>query len=110
MVANHLYRFVNPKITEQEREFLEDFPDEKLLMIQERPWFADLENYKTTGLIPKDLSWQHKKKFLCDVNQYVRDDPYLFKLREDNLLRRCVTKEDASSIVLHCHNSPYGGH
>lgn len=42
LVANHLYRFVNPKITEQEREVLEDFLDEKLLMIQERPWFADL--------------------------------------------------------------------
>ena len=38
------------------------------------------------------------------------DDPHLFRAGADNLLRRCVTKEEARSILWHCHNSPYGGH
>ncbi|XP_045797767.1 uncharacterized protein LOC123891949 [Trifolium pratense] len=61
LVADHLSRLVNNEVTKHEREVLEEFPDEKLLMVQERPW-------------------------------------------------RCVTKEEATSIMWHCHNSPYGGH
>ena len=38
------------------------------------------------------------------------DDPYLFKLGVDNLLRRCVTIDESKNILWHCHNSPYGGH
>ncbi|GAU47732.1 hypothetical protein TSUD_386910 [Trifolium subterraneum] len=53
---------------------------------------------------------KEKKRFLQIANQYVWDDPYLFKIGADNLLRRCVTKEEATSILWHCHNSPYGGH
>ena len=45
-----------------------------------------------------------------DLNQYVWDDPYLFKMSADNLLRRCVTSKEAQNILWHCHNSPYGGH
>jgi len=34
----------------------------------------------------------------------------LFKISVENLLRRCVTKEEAKSILWHCHNSPCGQH
>ncbi|XP_045830863.1 uncharacterized protein LOC123922161 [Trifolium pratense] len=110
LVADHLSRLVNNEVTKHEREVLEEFPDEKLLMVQERPWFADMANFKASGLIPDDFNWHQKKKFLREANQYVWDDPYLFKIGADNLLRRCVTKEEATSIMWHCHNSPYGGH
>lgn len=68
-------------------------------MIQERPWFAALVNYKASSLIPEDFSWQQKKKFLRDAAHYVWDDPYLFKIGDDWLLRRCVTKEESKSIT-----------
>ena len=80
------------------------------MMIQERPWFADMANFKVVGLIPEDFNWKQKKKFLWDAKYFLLDDPYLFKLGVDNLLRRCVTKEESTSILWHCHNSPYGGH
>ena len=38
------------------------------------------------------------------------DGPYLFKIRVDNLLQRCVTQEEARSILWHCHSSLYGGY
>ncbi|PNX87936.1 hypothetical protein L195_g044036 [Trifolium pratense] len=110
LVADHLSRLVNSEVTKHEREVLEEFPDEKLLVMQERPWFADMANYKASGLIPDDFNWHQKKKFLREANQFVWDDPYLFKIGADNLLRRCVTREEATSIMWHCHNSPYGGH
>nr|KYP75218.1 Retrovirus-related Pol polyprotein from transposon 17.6 [Cajanus cajan] len=37
LVADHLSRLVNDEVTMKEREILKEFPDEKLLMVQERP-------------------------------------------------------------------------
>ena len=110
LVADHLSRSVNKEVTLKELEIRDEFPDESLFMMNERPWFADLANFKAVGIIPKDLTWQQKKKFLHDARFYVWDDPHLFKIGVDNMLRRCVTTEEARSISWHCHNSPCGGH
>nr|KYP44893.1 Retrovirus-related Pol polyprotein from transposon 17.6 [Cajanus cajan] len=98
-VANHLSRLVNSEVTALELEVVEEFPDEKLLAIQARPWFAAMANFKAAGVIPKDLNWHQRKKFSRDAKYYVWDDPHLFKIGADNLLRRCVTKEEAGSIL-----------
>ncbi|XP_050876328.1 uncharacterized protein LOC127080035 [Lathyrus oleraceus] len=88
LVADHLSRLINLKVTKQERGVLKEFIDEKLIMIQEIPWFVDLANYKVTGMIPEDFNWQQNKKFLRDATYYVWDDPYLFKIGVGDLLRR----------------------
>lgn len=61
-------------------------------------------------MIPGDLTWSHKRKFPSNTKYNVWDEPYLFKIGADNLLRMCVTKEEVRSILWHYHNSPYGGH
>ena len=80
LVTDHLSRLVKNEVTQHEHEVLEEFQDEKLLMVQERSWFADMANYKVTSLIPDDLNWHQKKKFLRDASHFVSDDPYLFKI------------------------------
>ncbi|XP_025981162.1 uncharacterized protein LOC114383786 [Glycine soja] len=110
LVAAHLSRLVNEEVTLKELEIRDDFPDELSLVVNERPWFADLANFKATGIHPKDLNWQQKKKFLHDARFYVWDDPHLFKIGADNLLRRCVTREESKSILWHFRNSPCGRH
>jgi len=100
----------NEEVTAREFEVLDEFPDEKLLVVQERPWFADMANFKVAGIIPGTMDWQQSRKLLKDSNQYIWDDPYLFKIGADNLMRRCVTNREAQNILWHCHNSPYGGH
>nr|KYP37350.1 Retrovirus-related Pol polyprotein from transposon 17.6 [Cajanus cajan] len=87
-VADHLSRLVNNEVTTLEPELSEEFPDEKLLSIQERPWFADMANFKAAGVIPEDLNWHQRKKMINDAKLYVWDDPHLFKIGVDNLLRR----------------------
>nr|KYP38161.1 Retrotransposable element Tf2 [Cajanus cajan] len=109
-VADHLSRLVNEEVTSQEEEILEEFPDDKLFAVNERPWFADMANYKAAGVIPEEYNWQQKKKFFRDSHYYVWDDPYLFKIGADGLLRRCVYGAEIRDILWHCHNSPYGGH
>ncbi|XP_028230832.1 uncharacterized protein LOC114411313 [Glycine soja] len=110
VVADHLSRLKNEEITKEEPEVKGEFPDEFLLQVATRPWFADMYNYKATGIIPEEFNWSQRKKFLHDARFYVWDDPHLFKTGADNLLRRCVTMDEAESILWHCHSSPYGGH
>ncbi|XP_058744331.1 uncharacterized protein LOC131616902 [Vicia villosa] len=107
---DHLSRLVNVNVTNQEAEINDEFPDEQLFQVQIRPWFADLANHKATGMIPVDFDWNKKKKLLSNVKYYLWDDPYLFKIGADGILRRCVTEEEAQQILWHCHNSPSGGH
>jgi len=109
-VADHLSRLVNEEITRAEADILTEFPDEKILAIQERPWFADLANFKAAGVVPEELNWHQRKKFFRDANHYIWYDPHLFKMGADNILRRCVSKTEANNILWHCYSSPYGGH
>ena len=109
-VADHLSRLENKEVTAHEKEIVEEFPDEKLLAVVERPWFADIANYKAAGKIPEDFTWQQKKKFLRDVQHYVWDDPYLYKVGVDGILRRCMAGAESKIILWHCHDSPCGGH
>ncbi|XP_058759839.1 uncharacterized protein LOC131633136 [Vicia villosa] len=94
----------------KEAEINDEFPDEQLFQLQIRPWLANLANYKATGIIPEDFDWNKKKRLLADAKYYVWDDPYLFKIGKDGILRRCATEEEAQQILWHCHNSPSGGH
>ncbi|XP_076933106.1 uncharacterized protein LOC143598897 [Bidens hawaiensis] len=56
------------------------------------------------------MTTQHKRKFFRDVNRYVWDDPFLFKIGGDQILRRCVTKEEGWDILKHVHKGLTGGH
>ncbi|XP_052736729.1 uncharacterized protein LOC128197917, partial [Vigna angularis] len=67
LIADHLSRLVNNEVTSKEPEIWESFSDESLMYIQQRPWFADMANFKAARVMPEDLTWQQRKKFLHDV-------------------------------------------
>ncbi|CAJ2666538.1 unnamed protein product [Trifolium pratense] len=106
VVADHLSRLENPIVTMKEKCINEDFPDEKLLMISKRPWFADMANFKAGNEIPEEYSSQQKKKFFRDANFYFWDNPYLFKVGQDGVIRRCVDEEE-TAFKTHLGLSPY---
>jgi len=54
-VADHLSRLDNEEVTARESAVIDEFPDEKLLVVQERPWFADIANFKAAGIITKTM-------------------------------------------------------
>nr|GFB29120.1 hypothetical protein [Tanacetum cinerariifolium] len=56
------------------------------------------------------MSSQQKKKFFKDVKHYSWDDPYLFKICMDQVIRRCVHGQDAVDILTACHNGHTEGH
>ncbi|GKD45883.1 reverse transcriptase domain-containing protein [Tanacetum coccineum] len=74
------------------------------------PWFADIANYHAGNFVVKGMSSQQKKKFFKDVKYYFWDDPYLFKICADQVIRRCVHGQEAVDILTACHNGPIKGH
>ncbi|GKB24604.1 reverse transcriptase domain-containing protein, partial [Tanacetum coccineum] len=38
------------------------------------------------------------------------DKPYVFKLCSDNVMRRCVARNEIFEILAHCHSGPTVGH
>nr|GFA10261.1 reverse transcriptase domain-containing protein [Tanacetum cinerariifolium] len=116
LAADHLSRLENPHQNVLDHEEInESFPLETLNMVSTRgnqstPWFADFANYHTGNFIVKGMSSQQKSKFFKDVKHYFWDDPYLFKNCTDQVIRRCVSGQEAIEILKACHYGPTGGH
>ncbi|GKB09952.1 reverse transcriptase domain-containing protein [Tanacetum coccineum] len=116
LAADHLSRLENPHQSELEKkEITETFPLETLGMVTFRgddnaPWFADFANYHAGNFVIKGMSSQQKRKFFKDVKHYFWDDPFLFKICADQVIRRCVSGQEAFDILKACHSGPTGGH
>ncbi|GJS83598.1 phospholipase-like protein [Tanacetum coccineum] len=63
------------------------------------PWFADYANFHAGNFIIKGMTTQQKKKFFKDVKHYFWDDPYLFRICADQIIRRCVHGQEANDIL-----------
>nr|GEV50903.1 retrovirus-related Pol polyprotein from transposon 17.6 [Tanacetum cinerariifolium] len=115
LAADHLSRLENPHQDEFEnKEITKTFPLETLGSIALRSdstlWFADFSNYHAGNFIVKGMSTQQKNKFFKDFKHYFWDDPFLFKICADQVIRRCVSGQEAFDILKACHNVPTGGH
>ncbi|GJY61672.1 reverse transcriptase domain-containing protein [Tanacetum coccineum] len=74
------------------------------------PWFSDYANYHAGNFIVKGMSTQQKNKFFKDVKHYFWGDPFLFKTCADQVIRRCVSGQEAIDILTACHSGLTGGH
>nr|GEW70621.1 reverse transcriptase domain-containing protein [Tanacetum cinerariifolium] len=116
LAADHLSRLENAYENMLDpKEINETFPLKTLSMVTFRgdssaPWFADFANYHAGNFIVKGMSSQQKNKFFKDVKHYFWDDPFLFKICADQVIRQCVHGKEALDILEACHNEPTGGH
>ncbi|GKF92785.1 reverse transcriptase domain-containing protein, partial [Tanacetum coccineum] len=105
LAADHLSRLENPHQSELETLGMVTFRGD-----DNAPWFADFANYHAGNFVIKGMSSQQKRKFFKDVKHYFWDDPFLFKICADQIIRRCVSGQEAFDILKACHNGPTGGH
>nr|GEW79877.1 reverse transcriptase domain-containing protein [Tanacetum cinerariifolium] len=116
LAADHLSRLENPHQNVLDlKEINETFPLETLNMVSfhgnsSTSWFADFANYHAGNFVVKGMSSQQKNKFFKDVKNYFWDDPFLFKICVDQVIRRCVHGQEAIDILKACHYGPTGGH
>jgi hypothetical protein len=105
-VADHLSRmqFENP----QELPINDSLRDDMLFQISRSdPWNTDIVNFMVAGYVPPGGD---KRKLIYENRLHIWDDPYLFRVCSDGLLRRYVPAEEGVKIIERCHSSPYGGH
>ncbi|GJV97086.1 hypothetical protein Tco_1548663 [Tanacetum coccineum] len=116
LATDHLLRFENPYQGDLEnKEINETFPLETLGMISfhgdsSTSWFARHCKFHAGNFVVKGMSSPQKKKFFKDVKHYIWDDPSLFKICEDQVIRRCVHGHEAIDIFTACHNGLTEGH
>nr|GEX53066.1 reverse transcriptase domain-containing protein [Tanacetum cinerariifolium] len=70
----------------------------------------DFANYHASNFIVKGMTSQQKNKFFKDVKHYFWDEPFLFKICADQVIRRCVYDKEALDLLVACHNGPIGGY
>jgi hypothetical protein len=55
-------------------------------------------------------TWGRQEKIIRDSRLHLLDDPYLYRVCTDGLLRRCIPAFETWKILEHCNSSTYGGH
>ena len=74
------------------------------------PWFANIVNYLVASVFPPLASRAQIDKIKSDAKHYVWDDPYLWKLCSDQVIRICIPDHEIDSVLQLCHSSAPGGH
>jgi hypothetical protein len=105
-VADHLSRL---QFVESIELPINDYMrDDTLLKVSTtNPWYASIINYIVAGYIPPGAD---KKKIIRDSRLYLWDDPYLYWVCTDGILRRYIPAFETWKILEYCDSSQYGGH
>ena len=82
--------------------------DDMLLKVTDTNlWYANIVNFMVIGYVPLG---ENKRKLQAESRRHLWDDPYLYRVCSDGLLRRCVPMAEGLQIIEKCHVAPYGGH
>ena len=105
-VADHLSHM---HFTNMQELLINDFlRDDMLLKVTDvTPWYADIVNFMVEGYVPLG---ENKKKLVYESRLHLWDNPYLYRVCADGLLRRCVPTAEGIRIIEKCHAAPYAGH
>ena len=105
-IADHLSRFQFKETHELPiNDYLRD--DTLLKVTNNDPWYANIMNFIVAGYVPPG---ENKRKLIHESHFHLWDEPYLYRVCADGLLRRCVPMDEATKIMERCHASPYRGH
>ena len=114
LIENHLSRLDQEGLKRHDYgvPINEIFHGEHLLILasKEIPWFADIENYLMSGVLPYGLDYRQRKKFLYDIKFYYWKEPLLYKRCGDGWIRRCIPQDEVQDVLMHCQSLDVGGH
>jgi hypothetical protein len=108
VVADHLSRMNRGQ---DDKESIEDkMRDDHLYRVLDKDtWMIDI--IRAIQKMPLDhLDRNSQRKIIFESKKYLWDAPYLFKLGNDGVMRRCVRREERLEILRKCHSAEYGGH
>lgn len=57
VVADRFSRLKNSEVTKKEKKIVEESSNEHLFVVIDRPWFADMTNFKADNIIINEFTW-----------------------------------------------------
>ncbi|RDX86069.1 hypothetical protein CR513_32646, partial [Mucuna pruriens] len=72
------------------------------------PWFGNICNFIIASQFPPEASRLYKEKLKSDAKYYIWDDPYLWRLYNNQVIRRCISDSEIKLVLQFCH-APFGG-
>ena len=72
----------------------DEFHEESLLLVENAPWYAHIDNYLAIGEVLVGWKAQDKKYFFEKIHSYYWEEPFLFKYCADQIIKRCVPEEE----------------
>ena len=114
LVADHLSRLDQDRLKKNDDgvPINDTFHDEHLLSVasKELPWFANIAKNLVSGVLPYELDYRQRKKFLHDIKFYYWEEPLLYKRYANGLIRRCIPQDEVQDVLKHCHFMDIRGH
>ncbi|RVW82180.1 putative mitochondrial protein [Vitis vinifera] len=80
------------------------------MLVEVAPWYTHIVNYLVIGEVPSEWKTQDKKHFFAKIHAYYWEEPFLFKYCANQIIRKCVPKEEQKGILTHCHENACGCH
>jgi len=111
LVADHLSRI--KRFVDDVSPIWDDFLHESLLTLSTSFLslsFANIVNYLTTSVFPSLASRAQCDKLKSDARYYIWDDPYLWKMCNDQVTKRCILDHDIDSVPRFCHSYTPSGY
>jgi hypothetical protein len=108
VVADHLSRMNHGQ---DDKEPIEDkMRDDHLYRILDKDtWMIDI--IQAIRRMPLDhLDINTQRRIVSESRKYFWDSPYLLKLGNDGVTRRCVPREERQEVLRKCRSTGYGGH
>jgi hypothetical protein len=108
VVADHMSRMNHGQ---DDKEPIEDkMRDDHLYRVLDKDtWMINI--IRAIRKMPLDhLDKNTQRRIVSKSRKYFWDSPYLFKLGNDGVMRRCVPREERLEILRKCHLVEYGGH
>jgi hypothetical protein len=106
LVTHHLSHMQVANLQElPKNDFLRD--DMLLKVTDFNPWYSNIVNFMVARYVPPG---EDRKKLQVESRHHLWDDPYLYRVCPDRLLRRCVPTTEGKQIIEKCHAAPYEGH
>jgi hypothetical protein len=105
-IADHLSRL---QITNVQEPLINDFVlDDKLMIVNNsNPCYANIVNYMVSRYVPLR---ENRRKLKYESRHHIWDEPYLYRVCLDGLLRRYVPSEEGLNIIERWRSAPYSGH
>jgi hypothetical protein len=106
IVADHLSRM---QVTNMQELPINEFICDNMLLkvMDSNLWYANIPNYMVSNYVTPG---ENRRKLQVESRRHLWDDPYLYHVCLDSLLRRCVPTVEGLQIIERCHMALYGGH